>query len=903
MEPQEKIASGRWFALKPGWPFGRIGAMQWLIICGVGIVLAITLGTGFLVLQFRDRTVDAAERELANTAQLLSRHFDQQLIDLQRVHEDVLDYVRAEGIDTVEAFDSRMSSLAVHEMLRAKLQAFPHVGGLNLFNAQGWLINSTQRWPVPDVNVSDRRYFKEFASGQPVPETIVEVGKSKVTGRWTTLFARRILGRNGEIIGFASRSVEPSHFEEFCASLALDGETTISMLHREGTIIARYPHHDGMVGRNIADNPLFQRILALNGSASGRFKSLSEGEERLGSIRPMTNFPLLVVATTTSSHVLANWRAQTKLQFGAALLAVLVVIVTITLIVRQLKRQHEAAQHLLVEKGQHLDTAINNMTQGLLLFNATGHLVICNQSYLDMFGLSRDVVKPGCHLRDLILYRKELGSFVGDVDAYCAKFLNPQNDEIRDAVTDTPDGRRIRLVYKRSPDGGWATTLEDVTERSRFEARIEHLAHYDALTDLPNRTLFQLHAEKMIAGLPDIPFAILYIDIDEFKGINDSLGHLIGDEFLRAVSQRLRGCVAKNDFVARLGGDEFAIIQYGVDRDADVSALIDRVYQALRSPFECHGHRLSADASIGVAVAPRDGSLLLGLLKCADLAMYAAKAAGRRTYRFFAVGMETEANSRRELEQDMRAAMIEGGFVIHYQPLVDVGSEEIVCCEALLRWRHPRRGMISPAEFIPVAEETGLIQEIGQWVLDTACREAASWPVHIRVAVNVSPVQFKSQTLPLNVATALANSGLDPRRLELEITEAVLIGDDEAALTTFAQLRELGVHIALDDFGTGYSSLRYLHRFPFDKIKIDRSFVKEVADGTGASSIIRAVVGIAGERDMITTAEGVETRLQLETVRELGCTQMQGYLFSAARPAQEIRAMLGLGELAVFGVA
>jgi diguanylate cyclase (GGDEF)-like protein len=903
MEPQEKIASGRWFALKPGWPFGRIGAMQWLIICGVGIVLAITLGTGFLVLQFRDRTVDAAERELANTAQLLSRHFDQQLIDLQRVHEDVLDYVRAEGIDTVEAFDSRMSSLAVHEMLRAKLQAFPHVGGLNLFNAQGWLINSTQRWPVPDVNVSDRRYFKEFASGQPVPETIVEVGKSKVTGRWTTLFARRILGRNGEIIGIASRSVEPSHFEEFCASLALDGETTISMLHREGTIIARYPHHDGMVGRNIADNPLFQRILALNGSASGRFKSLSEGEERLGSIRPMTNFPLLVVATTTSSHVLANWRAQTKLQFGAALLAVLVVIVTITLIVRQLKRQHEAAQHLLVEKGQHLDTAINNMTQGLLLFNATGHLVICNQSYLDMFGLSRDVVKPGCHLRDLILYRKELGSFVGDVDAYCAKFLNPQNDEIRDAVTDTPDGRRIRLVYKRSPDGGWATTLEDVTERSRFEARIEHLAHYDALTDLPNRTLFQLHAEKMIAGLPDIPFAILYIDIDEFKGINDSLGHLIGDEFLRAVSQRLRGCVAKNDFVARLGGDEFAIVQYGVDRDADVSALIDRVYQALRSPFECHGHRLSADASIGVAVAPRDGSLLLGLLKSADLAMYAAKAAGRRTYRFFAVGMETEANSRRELEQDMRAAMIEGGFVIHYQPLVDVGSEEIVGCEALLRWRHPRRGMISPAEFIPVAEETGLIQEIGQWVLDTACREAASWPVHIRVAVNVSPVQFKSQTLPLNVATALANSGLDPRRLELEITEAVLIGDDEAALTTFAQLRELGVHIALDDFGTGYSSLRYLHRFPFDKIKIDRSFVKEVADGTGASSIIRAVVGIAGERDMITTAEGVETRLQLETVRELGCTQMQGYLFSAARPAQEIRAMLGLGELAAFGVA
>jgi len=293
----------------------------------------------------------------------------------------------------------------------------------------------------------------------------------------------------------------------------------------------------------------------------------------------------------------------------------------------------------------------------------------------------------------------------------------------------------------------------------------------------------------------------------------------------------------------------------------------------------------------------------MGLLKSADLAMYAAKAAGRRTYRFFEAGMETEANSRRELERDMRAALIEGGFEIHYQPLCDVRNEQIVGCEALLRWRHPRRGMISPAEFVPIAEETGLIKEIGQWVLDTACREAARWPAHIRVAVNVSPVQFKSQTLALNVATALANSGLDPRRLELEITEAVLIGDDEAALTTFAQLRELGVHIALDDFGTGYSSLRYLHRFPFDKIKIDRSFVQEVADGTGASSIIRAVVGIAAERNIITTAEGVETRMQLDTVRKLGCTQMQGYLFSAARPPREIRSMLGLGKAAAFGVA
>jgi diguanylate cyclase (GGDEF)-like protein len=898
---QEKFESDRLAML--GGVFRRIGAIQWLIFSGVGIVLAITIGTACLVLQFRDRTMEAVERELANTAQVLSRHFDQQLTVLQRIHGEVQNYTRAEGIDTPEAFEQRMSTRGVQEMLRSKLQAFPHVGALNLFNAKGALINSTQDGPLPAVSISDRRYFEAFTSGKPVPDTILEAVKSKVTGNWTLIFARRIVGRNGEIIGFASRGVEPSHFEDFCASLALENESSVSMILHDGTIFARYPHDPSLVGRNIAGTPLFQKVLALNGAASGRFVSWGQGEERLGSVRPLANFPILMTATTTTEHALANWRAQTKVQFGAALLAVMVVIVTIWLIVRQLQRQHRIAQHLLFEKSQHLDRAINNMTQGLLLFSASGHLVICNQSYLDMFGLSPEVVKPGCHLRAMILHRKELGSFTGDVDEYCARFTDPYHSEIQDTVVDVPDGRKIRLIYKRSPDGGWATTLEDVTERSRFEARIEHLAHYDALTDLPNRMLFQLHAEDMVARLPKAPFAILYIDIDEFKGINDSLGHLIGDEFLRTVSLRLKTCVGKEDFVARLGGDEFAVVQHGASSEADVDALIAAIYAALRMPFDCHGHRLSADASIGVALAPRDGCDLMGLLKSADLAMYAAKAAGRRVHRFFEPGMETGANARRELERDMRAAMAEGGFEVHYQPLADLDSEKIVGCEALLRWRHPLRGMISPAEFVPLAEETGLIQDIGQWVLDTACREAVKWPSHVRIAVNVSPVQFKSQTLALNVTSALAKSGLDPRRLELEITEAVLIADDEAALTTFAQLRELGVHIALDDFGTGYSSLRYLHRFPFDKIKIDRAFVKEVTDDTGSSSIIRAVVGIASERNMITTAEGVETRRQFETVRELGCTQMQGYLFSAARPAHEIHAMLGLEEAAAASVA
>ena len=881
----------------------RLGAIQWLVLCGAAVVIAIALGTAYLALQFRERALEASERELTNSALLLSKHFDQQLNDLQHVHDDIVTYMQAGSLDTAEDFEKQMSSLVAHEMLRTKLAALPHVGGLNLFNTKGWLINSSEMWPVQEVSVSDRRYFREFTSGQPTPDVIVEPAVSKVTGIWTTIFARKIIGRNGELIGFASRSVEPKHFGDFVSSLALNGDTTISMIHRDGTVIARHPHDAKLIGSNIVNAPVFQKVLALDGNTSGRFTSSVEAEDRVGSVRSLTNFPILIVATTKASTALADWRAQAKMQFCAAFLVILVVIVTIYLIVRQLKRQHAAAQRLLSEKSQHLDTAINNMTQGLLLFDASGRLVICNQRYIDMFGISPAVAKPGCHLRDLVRHRQQLGSFVGDVDAYCARFLDPKNDEVQDTVISVPDGRMIRLVYKRSPDGGWATTMEDVTERRRFEARIEHLAHYDALTNLPNRTLFQRHAEALLSESPGVQFAILYIDIDEFKRINDTLGHLIGDEFLKAVSERLCRSVGPDDFVARLGGDEFAIVQYGITSDDDVGALIAQVYEALRTPFDCHGHRLSCDASIGIAIAPRHGSDLLGLLKSADLAMYAAKAAGRRTYRFFEPAMETQAHLRRELEGALRTAIVEGGFEIHYQPLVDLRSDQVVGCEALLRWRHPLRGMVSPAEFVPVAEEAGLIEEIGQWVLRTACAEAATWPSHIRVAVNVSPIQFKSKTLPLKVAAALAETGLDPRRLELEVTEAVLIADDDAALVALNQLRELGVHIALDDFGTGYSSLSYLQRFPFDKIKIDRSFVKALTLGTGSSSIIKAVVSIAADRNMITTAEGVETQEQRETVQALGCTQMQGYLFSAARPAHEIREMLASRQAVIENAA
>jgi diguanylate cyclase (GGDEF)-like protein len=548
---------------------------------------------------------------------------------------------------------------------------------------------------------------------------------------------------------------------------------------------------------------------------------------------------------------------------------------------------------------------LNNMTQGVLMFDADARLTFCNQRYTDMYGLPPAVAQPGCSLRDLLFHRQQTGTFADNPDDYIVGLKSGIADGNTFAqVVNLPDGRVFSVLNKPMAGGGWLATHEDITERQRSEERIAHMARHDALTDLPNRVLLR---ERLDHELKRVKrgecLAVMCLDLDQFKSVNDALGHPIGDELLKLVSVRLRGCTREIDTVARLGGDEFAIIMTQMQRPSDAASLSKRIRDSVTKPYQIDGHQIVTDISIGISVAPHDATAPDPLLRNADMALYGAKGDGRGTYRFFEQEMNTRMKARRELEMDIRKALVAKEFELHYQPLVNLQTNDVSAFEALLRWHHPRRGMVSPAEFIPIAEETGLIIPLGEWVLKTACKEAVSWPDPMKVAVNLSGAQLNNRNLLALVNAALSESGMPPHKLQLEITESVLLQNTFSTLETLHKLRAMGVQIALDDFGTGYSSLSYLRSFPFDKIKIDRSFIRDMATGAEPLAIVHAVAGLANRLNMTSTAEGVETQQQLETLQAMGCTEMQGYLFSRARPASEIRQFFAAPRIGEAGAA
>jgi diguanylate cyclase (GGDEF)-like protein/PAS domain S-box-containing protein len=530
-----------------------------------------------------------------------------------------------------------------------------------------------------------------------------------------------------------------------------------------------------------------------------------------------------------------------------------------------------------------LDAALDNMSQGLCLYDADNRLKVVNRRFFEIFGLSPARVQPGMTFREILELSVMAGNHVGKT---APELIAEQEGFVSQRAQGTQfqelgHGRVVAMAHQPTVDGGWVATYEDVTERRHAEARIVFMARHDALTNLPNRVLFAERIEQALAQMGrGSGFAVLCLDLDHFKQVNDTLGHPVGDELLRAVAERLQACAREIDTVARLGGDEFAIVQREVKHPEDAAILARRIVEVVSAPYQLEGQCVTIGVSIGIALAPADGALCERLLKNADLALYRAKAEQRGVWRFFEAEMDARLQARRRLEVDLRGALANGELQLLYQPLYDLERERICGFEALLRWHHPKRGLVLPSEFIPIAEEIGLIVSFGEWVLYQACAEASKWPDHVKLAVNVSPAQFKSDRLVHTVIDALVTSGVKAQRLELEITESVLLANSGTTFNILHSLRDLGVRISMDDFGTGYSSLSYLRSFPVDKIKIDQSFIRGLAATDGSDMIVRALIGLGRSLGMLTTAEGVETAEQLSQLRKERCNEVQGYLFS-----------------------
>jgi diguanylate cyclase (GGDEF)-like protein/PAS domain S-box-containing protein len=1137
----------------------------WLVvICAALLSMIVVIASGIFLLNLRNRALANNEQTLSNTALIVAEQMEYIFTTVTTVQKEIIQQTAGFASLSEDGFERALSDRDFHVRLHDKASGIPYVGALTIFNAKGRLINYSRELPVPEINVSDRDYFRALSSDPNLTSFISEPVRNRATGSWVVLIARKISGPNHKFLGLTAAAIELKYLENFFGRIAVNPNGGLGLFRNDGTLLARFPRVESLIGRRFPAVTALKLVSTADGG-TGTNTGVIDGQARVVAAHRVGNYPVVVSATKTMSTAFARWERTAKFTIFAAALIIITIATFAILFIKMLRNhyaltkarsEHESAEKYRIQSLM-LDAALNNMSQGLAMFDSSERIILCNQRYVDMYRLSPDAAAPGRTLSELLRYRQEQGSLADDIEKYrhdllaslargetssaiatdadgrshrvinvpmvnggwvathedvteklraenlseqqklqldaalenmtqgicmfdamrrlivCNKRFaelyklsaeqtkpgttlrelleyrlasgtlpddgnNHIDDRIKLIGANNPrqitnklvDGRYISVVQKPTENGGWVATHEDVTARKRAERELDEtkrfldsiientpvavvvkdakthkfvltnrafdttlgvsgkeligktvfdvyrredaermdqadseclqdsigviagefdvdsprlgkrhlktkrivirdaqgdatyivlviddvteqklseqkiafMAHHDALTGLANRASIIQKIEEAAARQRRIeePFTILMLDLDRFKQVNDTLGHSAGDALLREVSTRLKSTLRETDVLARLGGDEFAIIQAGEASQREAAGkLADRIISIIANPFDLDGNEVNIGTSIGIALAPEHGLNPNDLLKMADMALYRAKSAGRSAYRIFDPAMSVAENMRQGLESELRRAIAQDELELHYQPIINTKTSRICGAEALVRWRHPIKGMVPAGQFIPLAEETGLITQIGEWALHTACADATNWPDDVKVAVNLSPIQFRKTNLSDVVICALAQSGLPPERLELEITETALLESTVECLPALRKFKNLGIAVALDDFGTGYSSLSQLTMFPFDKIKIDKSFTQNMTKRADAAAIISATLTLAQSLDITTTAEGVETADQYRLLRLAGVTSLQGYLFKHPCPASEIdfNAIYGCPEI------
>jgi diguanylate cyclase (GGDEF)-like protein len=848
------------------------------------------------IFQLRQDVVEQAAREQTDLAIVLGREISQSSRAVEQTL-DRLDAIVAKAAPRTPAeFRESLRTAAVHEALVAASDSTQEVDVATLLADNGEILNFSRSWPAPNVNDAHQDDFV-YLSGHPGRGTYIgSPQRSNVSHEWLIYSGRRIETTEGRFLGVLHVGVKLGFYRSIYTNIAALKNKSFALRRRDGVLLVGYPDSSGADTSALPyASPWFQLLKEGGGAYEGA--DLPGRANDLVAVHPIDDAPLIVDVDQSLDSVLAPWRVRAAEISLGAVLALLCAGALARAAYRHFQRllRSEAS---LVEKSFDLAmlnarflAVLNNLPHGVALFDSERRVTIANRRYGEMYDLSPEDVKPGVTLDDILAKRVAKGIYVENAQNYVEARLKDIQGPLPSHSLDRLSNGKVFATNRRPlAEGGWLTVHEDVTARKRAEDRIEQMAWRDQLTGVANRARLMQEMTSLLeadGGAGSKP-ALILLDLDDFKGVNDTHGHPFGDALLKAVAERLTEAAGDCAIVARIGGDEFALLQENCESDEASAELAERVLAAIRQPFTIDDFMLTIRPSLGVARSPRDGHDLETLFKAADLALYAAKSGGRDRVGFYEPKLEIEMRDARALKVDLHEAIALGQLDLHFQPIVDTRTRRIVKMEALVRWRHPARGMVPPDVFIPLAEENGMIHELGGFVLLAACNAAMRWPPEIGVSVNLSPAQIARGDVIAVVHQALEDSGLPAHRLTLEITETALMENLETGNAILQAIRAMGARIALDDFGTGYSSLSYLQTFALDEIKIDRAFVAAMETQDRTREIVALIAAIARNLGAVTVAEGIETQKQLDLVVAAGCNAAQGYFFNRPKPVAEL---------------